>query len=159
MLIISGHFDDGTEFYTDRLDDREFLTVHEMQRASCSASCSGVFSQLKEVYLFGCNTLKTDPRHVAIGRDRAQPAALGPLAGRCAARRRLLSERYGESNRDRLRHIFKDVPVLYGFSSKAPLGRYAGPVARSLFPDRAAGRSGRAGARARRCSSCSGRAR
>ncbi|MFZ2650100.1 MAG: hypothetical protein WA210_08330, partial [Burkholderiaceae bacterium] len=30
-LIISGHFDDGTEFYSDRLDDREFLTVFEMQ--------------------------------------------------------------------------------------------------------------------------------
>ena len=24
--------------------------------------------------------------------------------------------------------IFKDVPVLYGFASKAPLGRYAGPL-------------------------------
>ena len=39
-LIISGHFDDGTEFYTDRHDDKEFLTVHEMQHASCSASCN-----------------------------------------------------------------------------------------------------------------------
>ena len=28
VLIISGHFDDGTEFYTDRFDDKEFLTVH-----------------------------------------------------------------------------------------------------------------------------------
>ena len=27
-LVISGHFDDGTEFYTDRFDDRENLTVH-----------------------------------------------------------------------------------------------------------------------------------
>ena len=29
----------------------------EMERASCSDSCPGLFSQLKEVYLFGCNTL------------------------------------------------------------------------------------------------------
>jgi hypothetical protein len=35
----------------------------------------------------------------------------------------LSGERHGESNRDRLRHIFKDVPVLYGFTSKVPLGR------------------------------------
>jgi len=62
---ISGHFDDGTEFYTDRHDDREFLTVHEMQHASCSASCNGLFSQLKEVYLFGCKTLHSTPRNVA----------------------------------------------------------------------------------------------
>jgi len=61
VLIISGHFDDGTEFYTDRFDDREFLTMHELQHASCSASGNGLFSQLKEVYLFGCNTLKSDP--------------------------------------------------------------------------------------------------
>jgi hypothetical protein len=39
-----------------------------------------------------------------------------------------LTERYGESNRDRMRQIFKDVPVIYGFPGKAPLGRYAGPI-------------------------------
>ena len=44
-----------------------------------------------------------------------------------------LNARYGESNRERLRHIFKDVPVLYGFSSKAPLGRYAGPLLDRYF--------------------------
>jgi hypothetical protein len=40
VLVISGHFDDGTEFYTDRHDDREFLTVHEMQHESCSAAAT-----------------------------------------------------------------------------------------------------------------------
>ena len=58
----------------------------------------------------------------------------------------LLNERYGESNRDRLRHIFKDVPVLYGFSSKAPLGRTAGPLLERYFQTAPAGEvaSGRA---------------
>src|SRR5439155_14844635 len=42
---------------------------------------------------------------------------------------RLLDERYAESNRDRMRNVFKDVPVIYGFSSKAPLG----PTAASLL--------------------------
>ncbi len=51
VLLISGHFDDGTEFYSDRLDARESLPVDEMERASCSDSCPGLFSQLKEVYL------------------------------------------------------------------------------------------------------------
>ena len=64
-LIISGHFDGGDEFYTDRLDASEYLSVEEMERASCSDSCPGVFSQLKEVYLFGCNTLKPEPRCTA----------------------------------------------------------------------------------------------
>jgi hypothetical protein len=39
-----------------------------------------------------------------------------------------LSERHAESNRERMREIFKDVPVVYGFSSKAPLGRSAAPL-------------------------------
>lgn len=126
-LVISGHFDDGSEFYTDRFENREALPVEELQQASCSGSC-GVFAQLKEVYLFGCNTLKTDPRRSA-GAEVLRSLQRGGLsaveAQRSAAK---LSEHYGESNRERLRHIFKDVPLLYGFSSKAPLGRYAGPL-------------------------------
>jgi len=133
VLIISGHFDDGTEFYTDRFDDREFLTMHELQHASCSAAGNGLFSQLKEVYLFGCNTLKSDPRHVASGevaRSLVRSGRSQTDAERISA---VLSERYGQSNRDRLRHVFKDVPVLYGFSSKAPLGRTAGPLLERYF--------------------------
>jgi hypothetical protein len=138
-LIISGHFDDGTEFYTDRFDNREFLTVHELQHASCSAAGNGLFSQLKEVYLFGCNTLKSDPRHVAQGeilRSLLRSGQTPADAEKAAAR---LSARYGQSNRDRLRHIFKDVPVLYGFSSKAPLGQYAGPLLERYFQTAPAG--------------------
>src|SRR5437868_8183609 len=42
-LIISGHFDGGEEFYTDRFDVNESLSVAEMESASCSDSCPGVF--------------------------------------------------------------------------------------------------------------------
>src|SRR5436190_13511060 len=58
VLLISGHFDDGTEFYSDRLETRESLPVEEMEQVACSDSCPGLFSQLREVYLFGCNTLQ-----------------------------------------------------------------------------------------------------
>jgi hypothetical protein len=138
-LIISGHFDDGTEFYTDRHDDREFLTMHELQHESCSAAGNGLFSQLKEVYLFGCNTLKSEPRHVAaaeVTRSLLRSGHSKADADRVAA---LLSERYGQSNRDRLRHVFNNVPVLYGFSSKAPLGRTAGPLLERYFQTAPAG--------------------
>ncbi len=138
-LIISGHFDDGSEFYTDRFDDREFLTMHELQGAACSAAGNGLFAQLKEVYLFGCNTLKSEVRHVAsaeIVRSLLRAGQTPADAERLAAQ---LSERYGQSNRDRLRHVFKDVPVLYGFSSKAPLGRTAGPLLERYFQSAPAG--------------------
>lgn len=132
-LIISGHFDGGTEFYTDRLDRSEYLSVEEMERASCSDSCPGVFSQLKEVYLFGCNTLKPEPRQLAgedIVRGLVRAGQSPADAARLAA---LLGEQHAGSNRDRMRHIFRNVPVLYGFSSLAPLGRSAGPLLDRYF--------------------------
>ncbi len=128
VLVISGHFDGGTQFYTDRLDAGEFLPVDAMERVACSDSCPGLFSQLKEVYLFGCNTLNAEPLRSAsdeIGRSLVRAGHSPADAGRLS---RVLAERHGESNRDRMRHIFKDVPVIYGFSGKAPLGRYAGPT-------------------------------
>ncbi|WP_298825701.1 hypothetical protein [uncultured Piscinibacter sp.] len=142
VLVISGHFDDGTEFYTDRHHDREFLTVQEMQHESCSHPHDGLFSRLKEVYLFGCNTLQSQPRQVAQGeilRSLERSGHSRADAERVAAQ---LNARYGQSNRDRLRHVFKDVPVLYGFSSKAPLGRYAGPLLERYFQTAPAGEIG-----------------
>jgi hypothetical protein len=52
ILVISGHYDGGNEFFSDEIESREFLPVAEMERVSCSDSCPGLFSQLKEVYLF-----------------------------------------------------------------------------------------------------------
>lgn len=133
VLLISGHFDGGTEFYSDRLDAREYLPIGEMERASCSQSCPGLFSQLKEVYLFGCNTLNAEAMRSAsaeIGRSLVHSGHSAADAARLAQE---LGERHGESNRDRMRNIFKDVPLIYGFSSKAPLGRTAGPMLDRYF--------------------------
>jgi hypothetical protein len=132
-LIISGHFDGGDQFYTDRLDAREFLPVAELERASCSESCQGVFSQLKEVYLFGCNTLNAEPMRSASAEIVRALVRSGHSPADAERFARLLAERHGESNRDRMRQIFKDVPVLYGFSSKAPLGRSAGQLLERYF--------------------------
>jgi len=133
VLLISGHFDDGTEFYSDRLDVRESLPVEEMQRASCSDSCPGLFSQLKEVYLFGCNTLQAQPLRSASAEIARSLIRSGHSPADAERFSRLLNERHGESNRDRMRQIFKDVPVIYGFSSKAPLGPVAGSTLNRYF--------------------------
>jgi len=142
VLVISGHFDSGTEFYTDRLDSREYLPVDEMERVACSDSCPSLFSQLKEVYLFGCNTLNAEAMRSAsaeIGRSLVRSGHSPADAERLS---RVLNERHGESNRDRMRQIFKDVPVIYGFSSKAPLGRTAGPMLERYFQSGAGGEVG-----------------
>src|SRR3954471_377705 len=60
VLVVSGHFA-GSEFYSSKPTINETLKVDEMERAICTESCPDVFSQLKEVYVFGCDTLKAEP--------------------------------------------------------------------------------------------------
>src|SRR6516225_11966613 len=36
VLVISGHFDDGSEFYSDRVDSHDRLPVAELERAACT---------------------------------------------------------------------------------------------------------------------------
>jgi len=129
VLVVSGHYDGGNEFFSDQLEAREFLPVDEMERVSCSGTCNGLFSQLKEVYLFGCNTLNSGANKSAsaeIGRSLVRSGHSRADAERLS---RALSVRHGESSRDRMRQAFKDVPAIYGFSSVAPLG----PTAASLL--------------------------
>src|ERR1700687_569939 len=147
VLVISGHYDGGNEFYSDRLEAGEFLPVDEMERVACSDSCSGLFSQLKEVYLFGCNTLNAEAMRSASAEIARSLVRSGHSQSDAERLSRVLNERHGESNRDRMRHIFKDVPVIYGFSSKAPLGRTAGPMLDRYFKSGSGGEigSGRAG--------------
>jgi hypothetical protein len=133
VLLISGHFDDGSEFYSDRLDSRDRLPVAELERAACSAGCSSLFSQLKEVYLFGCNTLGAGALRIPSGEAVRSLVRAGHTPLGAAAFARELEARHGESNRDRMRVVFKDVPVIYGFASKAPLGARAGPLLERWF--------------------------
>src|SRR5438477_8035266 len=133
VLVISGHYDGGNEFFSEHLEAREYLPVAQMERVSCSDSCPGLFSQLKEVYLFGCNTMNPEALKSAsaeVGRSLVRSGYSRADAERLS---RALSARHGESSRDRMRLIFKDVPVIYGFSSVAPLGPTAGSMLRRYF--------------------------
>ena len=112
VLVVSGHFNAGDDFYSDQVDNGSYLRVDELERASCSQSCPGLFAKLKEVYLFGCESLN-------------------PEATRNAT--------HGESGRERMRRIFSKVPVIYGFSSSAPVGPTAAMLLNRHF-DAGAGR-------------------
>lgn len=132
-LLISGHYDGRDEFYSDRVDAQGFLPVEEMERASCSQSCSGLFSQLKEVYLFGCNTLNPEALKHATGEIERSLVYAGYSRADAERLSRILKSRHGESSRDRMRLVFKDVPVIYGFSAKAPVGPTAASMLRDYF--------------------------
>ncbi len=96
VLVVSGHFNAGETFYSDKIETNEYLQMDELERASCGDSCPALFSRLKEVYLFGCESLNPDATNY--------------------------SSAYGESGRDRMRRLFSKVPAIYGFYSSAPVG-------------------------------------
>ena len=133
VLVISGHYDGGSEFFSDRIEGGEFLPVDEMERVACSDSCPGLFSQLKEVYLFGCNTLNPSARRSASAEIERSLVRSGHSHADAERLGRVLAMRHGESSRDRMRLIFMNVPAIYGFSSVAPVGPLAAAILNRHF--------------------------
>jgi hypothetical protein len=133
ILVISGHYDGGHEFFSEHVEANEFLPVAELERVSCSDSCPRLFSQLKEVYLFGCNTLNPEARKSASA-EVVRSLVRGGLPQADAERlARSVQAGHGESSRDRMRLVFKDVPAIYGFSAVAPLGPQAAATLSRYF--------------------------
>jgi hypothetical protein len=133
VLVISGHHGEGNVFFSDSLEKDEFLPIEELERVSCSGSCPSLFANLKEVYLFGCNTMNTQAQHTISGEVARSYVREGRSADDAARLARVLGQQRGESSRDRMRLLFKDVPVIYGFSGVAPLGSVAGPILNRYF--------------------------
>jgi hypothetical protein len=127
FLVISGHYDGGdyaggNEFFSEHPEAREFLSVDEMERVACSEPDEGPFSHLKAVYLFGCNTLNPEALRSSPAEIARTLVQSGHAPGDADRLAREMSPRFADSSRDRMRHIFRNVPVIYGFSSTAPLG-------------------------------------
>jgi hypothetical protein len=129
VLVVSGHFDGIGQFFSDKLDVREYLPVAELERVSCSGSCPSLFSRLKEVYLFGCDSLNPQPQNSASAEIVRSLVREGHPQAEARRRLQAMTAAHGESSRNRMRQIFKGVPAIYGFSSVAPLG----PVAASTL--------------------------
>jgi hypothetical protein len=127
MLVISGHFN-GSDFFSDQLQIDEYLPVAEMERASCSDSCPGLFSRLKEVYMFGCESLNGE-RMQGMSAEIVRTLVNGGRPRSEAERvAHMLVDAHAESHRDVMRRVFVNTPALYGFSSVAPVGATAGPI-------------------------------
>ena len=118
ILVISGHF--GGLFFGE--NHTYVLPVSIMERQSCSRSCPGLLSNVKEVFLFGCNTLAgKQPDH------RSPEAYLQVLLDHNMARdmaETVVAARYlpfGLSFKDQMRLVFSN--GIYGFTSLSPLGK------------------------------------
>jgi hypothetical protein len=142
VLVISGHYDGIGEFFSEYVEADEYLPVGELERASCSDSCPALFSRLKEVYLFGCNTLNPEAQRTASGEIARSLARAGYARADAKRFMHALVARHGASSRDRMRQVFKNVPVIYGFSSVAPLGPTAAATLSRYFQQTGAGEIG-----------------
>src|SRR2546422_4346293 len=142
VVVISGHFE-GTEFFSDQVNVSEFLPVEEMERVSCSESCPGLFSQLKEVYLFGCNTLNAEAANRAAAEIVISLVRSGHSEADAKHLSRVLNQSHSESNRDGMRRIFANVPVIYGFASRAPVGPTAASTLSRYFQSASSAEIGR----------------
>lgn len=143
VLLISGHHGEGNVFFSDALERGEHLAIAELERVACSDSCPSLFANLKEVYLFGCDTMNPQAQHTVseeITRSFVREGRSGAEAARLT---NVLRSQRGESSRDRMRLVFKDVPVIYGFSSAAPLGPSAASTLNRYFQSTGAGEVGK----------------
>lgn len=139
VLLISGHHGEGNVFFSDSLEKDEYLPISELERVGCSDSCPGLFANLKEVYLFGCDTMNPQAQHTISGEVTRSFVRAGHSPAEAARLTELLRAQRGESSRDRMRLVFQDVPVIYGFSSAAPLGPQAASTLNRYFQSVGAG--------------------
>ena len=121
VLVISGHF--GGSFIGE---SGYFLSLQEMEKLSCQTKCENVLSHLKEVFLFGCNTLagKTqDNRTPEEYLEALLEHSISP-----AIAERVTATRYSGLNNSfqkKMRLIFSfpdGQALLYGFHSIGPSG-------------------------------------
>jgi len=107
VVVISGHF--GGIFGHESLP--VLLPLTTLERGSCSNKCAGMFQNVKEVYLLGCQSLATDD-------GQGQSLSLdNPFA------------RFQSSNLDRMRRLFPNAGWIYGYTATGLLG----PVFETIF--------------------------
>ena len=123
LLLVSGHFA-NTFFGESRLD----LPLQSLERQTCGGSCQSVLKRPPLVFLFGCNTLATKARdhrtpeqyRRVLLEDRLDPT----FAERVVA---LRYSPLGPETRERMRRVFGNAALVFGFSSVGPVGTAAKP--------------------------------
>ena len=123
ILIISGHF--AGMFFGSNNDYT--LSIYELERMACRGECPNIFQNLKEVFLFGCNTMahkgqihRTPEEYLRIlVEDYDMPKSMAELvvAGRFSV--------FDFTFKGKVEHIFSDKTRIYGFTELSPLGSQA----------------------------------
>jgi hypothetical protein len=133
VLVVSGHFgntwagDYGTTFAgTSGLS----LSLEELERRRCDASCPGILGNPREVFLFGCKTLADSAPSQSLPTHDAAVFAEHAVVPAAAARFVDAVTSNGEvtSSRERMELVFAGVPRVYGFTEVAPAGKRVAPL-------------------------------
>lgn len=124
VLVMSGHFAESF------LGDSGFeISMSDLAQFKAKPICDRFFDSIKEVYLFGCNTLagKTpDSRSIQQYVSILVEDGVAPhTAQRISARR---YTRYDLSVLDKMRNIFSSASLIAGAPSVSPSGRNVQPT-------------------------------
>ena len=120
VLVVSGHFADM--FFGET--NKHILSVYELEKTSCRKRCPRIFKNLKEVFLFGCNTMATKEKvyrdsetylDVLVNQHEIPPSIAETIV---AAR----YSNFGPTYKTRMEHIFEPHTSIYGFREISPYG-------------------------------------
>ena len=121
VLVVSGHFADMFFGSTNK----HILSVYELEKIACQNRCPRIFKNLKEVFLFGCNTMATkeklyrsaeDYLNVLVEEHRIPPS----IAETIVASR---YSNFDPTYKTRMEHIFEPQTRIYGFREVSPYGK------------------------------------
>jgi hypothetical protein len=129
ILVISGHFA-GQFFGSTGFS----VDAQDLWKQACTESCGGVFKNVKEVFLFGCNTLaskvpdKRSPEQYIqiLTEDGLDPGT----AQRIAAQR---YTEYGLTFKQRMQWMFPHAQAIYGYPAGGPQGYKVAPSLRKFL--------------------------
>jgi len=120
ILVISGHF--GGIFFGS---SGYALPTELMEEKSCQKSCPGILSNVKEIFLFGCNTLANKKKDSRSYTDYLNVLLDDGMARETAER--VVASRYSPLETPfyaRMNFIFSGSDTIYGFDELSPLGKY-----------------------------------
>ena len=120
ILVISGHF--GGTFFGE---SGYALPTELLEEKSCQNNCKGILSNVKEIFLFGCNTLADKKKDTRTYTEYLKVLLDDGMARETAER--VVAARYSPLEtpfHDRMNFIFSGSSTIYGFDQLSPLGKH-----------------------------------
>ena len=120
ILVVSGHF--GGIFFGE---SGYALPTELLEEKACQLSCPGILSNVKEIFLFGCNTLASKKKDRRSYQEYLKVLLDDGMARETAER--VVAARYsplGTPFFKRMNFIFSNSDTIYGFDELSPLGAH-----------------------------------